>query len=377
MFGRKIAVIAASLMLTLSMSAVAFAGQDAPTTTNATNPANGSVLVIEKNLKVTNPTLTSVYGPGLTYNYAVAPETPSADNGGATITDAQNHTGTVHIGPAGGITLSAASMSWPKGTAVTASATGADNKKSINATANISSFTAPGIYRYKVTESADPADPSTIGVTDANAAEVRYIDVYIVNGNDGLEVSGVVMHDGGTAQTNKKTFDDSQFDTKNVEVKKVVAGNMADKNHEFPFAATVSDNGRKYFDGKGATAAAATNENATGSSSANLKDGESFWICGVSKVGTVAVTETNNTADTYKTNVSGMATVAQTDVAPNGTLASGTVTVTDNGQILFTNTLDRVSPTGVIMRFGPYIGMVLAALVFALIFRRTRQSNNA
>ena len=54
MFGRKIAVIAASLMLTLSMSAVAFAGSGTPTTT-ATNPANGSVLVIEKNLKVTNP----------------------------------------------------------------------------------------------------------------------------------------------------------------------------------------------------------------------------------------------------------------------------------------------------------------------------------
>ena len=55
------------------------------------------------------------------------------------------------------------------------------------------------------------------------------------------------MHDGGTAQTNKKTFDDSQFDTKNVEVKKVVDGKMADKNHEFPVRCYSCDNGRKYF----------------------------------------------------------------------------------------------------------------------------------
>ena len=366
---KRIAVIAASLMLVLSMSATVFASQDASTPTIATS---GSI-VIEKNLKVKNPTLTSVDGPGATFNYAIAPVAPVAGNGGTTITDAQNHTATVHQGPANGVALSAASITYPIGTAVDASDAGADNIKNITATADVSKFSAPGIYRYEVSETFLSEHCEVVN----NGNGTRYIDVYVENGESGLTIAGMVMHEGSIDSAHKKTFDNAEFETVNIEVKKQVTGNMADKNHEFPFAMTVSDSDRYYYDGEGATAAAATNKNTTAASSGTLKDGESFWLCGISKSGTVTATETNNTADTYKTAVSGLATVAQSDVAPNGTKPSGDVATSAGGQILFTNTLDSVSPTGVIMRFGPYVGMVLAAMAFAFIFRRTRKSNNA
>ena len=350
-----------SLILVLAMSVTVFAA----------NPSLESAITIDKNLKVTNPTLTSVDGPGLTYNYAVAPETPSANNGGTSISDGTN-SGTVYAGVANGITFTTSSVSWPKGTAVTASATGADNIKSITATADASKFTKPGIYRYKVTETADPADPTTLGVTDENAAEVRYLDVYVENDTTGLKIAGIVMHDGSVEASHKKTFDASQFDTHNIEVKKAVAGNMADKTHQFPFSAAVSDNGRKYFEGKGSAATSATTENTTGTSTTTLANGESFWICGVSKAGTVTVTETNDTTDTYSTAVSGMGTVQATDVAPNGTIASGAITMTESGQALFTNTLEAVSPTGVITKVGPFILLVLIAGALIMFNRRVK-----
>lgn len=369
---KKISKIFACVMavaMVLTMNITAFASQQGSTNTN---PSTGGTIKVEKNLKVKNATLTSVDGPGLTYNYAIAPETPSDSNGGTSITDGTN-TSVVTIGPAGGVTLSASSVSWPKGTAVDASPTGADNIKDFNAVADVTKFSKPGIYRYKITESANPADPSTIGVTDADAAEVRYVDVYIENDTTGFKVAGMVLHEGSG---NKKTFDASEFDTYNVKVTKVTTGSMADKNHQFPFAATVTDGSRYYFDGKGAEASAATSKTTTGSSSTTLKDGESFWMCGLSKVGVVTVTETNDTADTYTTAISGLATVTGADVAPSGTATTGNITTNQDGTVTFTNTLDTVSPTGVIMRFGPYVGMVLAAIAFGFIFKRTRKANS-
>ena len=379
MFGRKIAVIAASLMLTLSMSAVAFANQEAPTTT-ATNPANGSSIVIEKNLKVSNPNLASVDGPGLTMNYAIAPVAPSADNGGATITDNENpaHTGTVHQGPADGVTLSASSISWPIGTAVDASQAGADNVKSITANVDLSKFSVPGIYRYQLTETVG-ADTSATGA----AGETRYIDVYINNASSGtgLEVAGVVMHDGATEggkPSHKATFGDETFATVNITLQKTVSGNMADKNNQFPFTATTSDNGRYHY-AKKAEAPTAVNDNkkAEGTESTTLANTEMYYISGLSHEAAVAYEETNNTQDVYQTSITGGTASEASAVAAGATKAMASTDVDNAGAVVFNNALESVSPTGVIMRFGPYIGMVLAALVFALIFRRTRQSNNA
>jgi hypothetical protein len=141
--------------------------------------------------------------------------------------DLIGHTGTagnVKAGPNGGVTLSSNTVSWPADTAVTASPSGADNVKSFTATADISKFEGPGIYRYKITETATPANPATIGVTDSDPAEVRYLDVYVENKptqraeGSTCQIAGIVMHNGDLT-SGKKTFDDSTFETINITLK--------------------------------------------------------------------------------------------------------------------------------------------------------------
>ena len=358
---KKALVFVAGAMLVMGMSATVFA---------ADNPATGTTITIEKNLKVTNPTLSSVDGPGATFTYAIAPEEPSATNGGVTITDSENHTATVHTGPAQGIALSESTISYPIGTAVDASSTGADNVKSITATADASKFSAPGIYRYRLTET------SALGDCEAsNTNGTRYIDVYIKNGTGGLEVSGVVMHDGSTENgkpAQKKTMDNATFETVNITLQKSVAGNMGDKNHEFPFAGTVSDHNRYFYAKKAESPTAVdANKNTTGSIETNLKDTEMFYINGVSKSATVAYTETNNTQDTYQVIYTGG---ESSSVAPNGTKVMGATDVDDASAIVFTNTFEEVSPTGVIMRFGAPILILLAGIALVAINRRSRKA---
>lgn len=372
---RKITAIAAALAMIFAMSSVALAAGSS----NPANPTATGSIVIEKNLKVSNPDLASVDGPGLTMNYALAPVEPSADNGGVTITDNATptpHTGTVHQGVASGLALDVESLTWPVGTAVDASASGADNVKSLTATVTPTAFPAPGIYRYQLTE--------TVGTDTSNTGaegEVRYIDVYIENGNDGQVCSGVVMHDGANANgkpSNKTTFGDETFETVNITLTKTVAGNMADRNNQFPFAGTVTDNSR-YFYAKKSAAPTAIDENkiagaASGSAvSTTLKHEETYYISGLSHEAAVTYTETNNTQDTYQTAITGGTASAASAVAPSGTKAMTSTDVDNAGAVTFTNTLESVSPTGVVMRFGPYIAMIVVAA--ALVAMRKRATS--
>ena len=120
---------------------------------------------ISKVMKVINPDLSSVDGPGMEYSYSVSSAVPSEDNGGTSVTDAENRTGTVHEGPANGVSLVSSTVSFPVGTQVNASSNGADNKKYFTASADLTKYTAPGIYRYKISETLTPQDPTSVGVT--------------------------------------------------------------------------------------------------------------------------------------------------------------------------------------------------------------------
>ena len=374
---KRIAVVVASLMLVLGMSATVFASE---TPSNA-NPSNGGTIVIEKNLKVKNPTLTSVDGPDAGFYYTVAPVAPAAANGGTTITDG-THTATVHQGPADGVTLSASSITYPIGTAVNASATGADNIKSITATADISKFSAPGIYRYELTEEDDLGN---CGATDEGDNK-RWIDVYVENGANGLTIAGMVMHDGTVDASHKKTFDAAKFETVNIVLEKEVQGNMGDKNNEFPFQITLSDFGRYCYGHENEAPTAVDGDKITTPApvraaaspiTVNLKHGDKYYINGLSHEAAVAYIETNNTSDVYQVAIEGGTASAASAVNPNNTKEMASTDVDSALSVKYINTFESVSPTGVIMRFGPYIGMVLAAIAFGFVFRRTRKANNA
>lgn len=338
----------------------------------AANPTTESTITIDKNLKVINATLTSVAGPGLTYTYAIAPETPSATNGGTSITDSTGTAGNVKAGPNGGVTLSSNTVSWPADTAVTASPSGADNVKSFTATADISKFEGPGIYRYKITETATPANPATIGVTDSDPAEVRYLDVYVENKptqkaeGSTYQIAGIVMHNGDLT-SGKKTFDDSTFETINITLKNIVSGTMGDREHLFPFEGTITDNGRFFYAQKSESPSADDSFKVTnGSVKTSLANEEMYYINGLSTVARIQYKETNDTPDTYEVNYTNGTT---SNVAPTNEKAMAAVDAMD---IVFENKLDSASLTGIDLRYGAYIGIILFGLALIIINRKTK-----
>lgn len=182
------------------------------------------------------------------------------------------------------------------------------------------------------------------------------------------------------------------YDTYNVEITKKVTGDMGDKNHAFSFAYTVNNNGTNasYYAGKDKNAngnvavTASTETSFTGT----LKDSETFYIQGLSPNATFAVAEKNNTNDSYTLTVKGDNDAAVNDDAATPAVISGTPinpgsaiktelinvstydtatdyhgvsAVVDKDVLTFTNNLDAVSPTGVIIRSLPYVAMVVIA----------------
>ena len=366
---KKLAVTVISALTVITMSAAAYA-DDIP----LRGGNDGTSVNITKEMSVSNPDLLSVDGPGASYSYSIAPVEPSDDNGGTTVTDSNNNSATVHKGPQGGVTLTVSSASFPVGAALDSSAEGTVNTKYITAAATVTAFSSPGIYRYEITETADLG---SAGVTDTGD-RVRYLDVYVINSDDGLTVSGFTLHDkfnnktegfnGASAGPGEPFTGAATFETVNLTLTTEIKGNMGDKQNQFPFAGTVNDGGRYFFASKGSAPAAAEASKVSGTSvSTTLSDGEVYYLSGLSKTATVAYTETNNTEDTYKISVSGVRDIEQTAVAPNGTKEMPATTVTDAKDVTFTNTLNSVSPTGVAMRFGaPMVMLALGALLFSL-----------
>ena len=342
-----IAVFTAALLLVVGSSAQIFAA----------GTSNTGTISINKTLTVKNPTLTSVDGPGASYTYAVAPETPSASNGGTTVSDG-THSSTVKAGPANGVTLAGSPIAFPVGTAVQASASGAANTKSITATADITKFSTPGVYRYKITETPSLG---SAGVVD-NGTRDRILDVYIENGQSGLSIAGLVLHD---ANNNKLDgFDPAVFETVNITLKNTIGGAMGDKNHEFPFVASVSDNGRFYYVKKNEAPTNSDPNTTATSHNVALSDNQTFHINGISLNATVAYVETNDTSDTYEVNFTNGTASA---VSPNGTKEMTTIPVEANMLTVFENIFESTTPTNAVFIYGPYALIALLGIaVFAL-----------
>jgi len=400
---KKIAAIAASMMLVFSMAAAVYADDDPATFTNGVVETDNVKINIKKTLTVKNPVTCTVKGPGITYTYAVASVTPSAENGGTSVRDNQDREAHVEAMPADAVSLvdDHDTAAFLVSDDLNASEDGEPNVRNITAEVDISKFTHAGIFRCSITETPTIADNSVaegsreaaVGVTELASPidRVRYLDVYVINDGDGLKVSGYVVH---TKNGNQKIefsqqvkndgalADPPVFETKNITLTKQVGGNMGDKQHPFAFTATVQDTeNRQYYASMTAPADGAIGDLCTAgtATSPSLKHGETYYINGVSTVATVAYVETNNTSDKYKVTITGRTPAASSDavspVAAGATKEMSATNVTQAAAVTFTNELDSVSPTGVIRRFGPYIGMVLIALAL-IAFMKKRMSSN-
>ena len=285
-----------------------------------------------------------------------------------------------------------------------------------------------GIYRYVLTDTTTAATLTAAGIErNSDYNPTLYLDVYMKYNatSTGLEPYGYVLFKG-TADTGF-TYDDSaeetyklsgfdmesetnasdeiisdQYHTFNVEVTKEITGSLADKAHNFPFktdisTSVVTSQADFYYvvttDGTAAASADAA-LSATGawsigglnaSSALKFQNGDGILITGLPVSSNVLVSEQNDTVDSY------VASAKDTDdadvvldnnevtkvmAANNGTAAMKNAFAVDNtpakDEIAVTNTLEAISPTGVVLRFIPYAMMIAAGLSLMAVANKKR-----
>lgn len=235
-------------------------------------------------------------------------------------------------------------------------------KKTVSIDFSNVAFTAPGIYRYIVTESAS----SVNGITnDANAR--RILDVYVIydtsaSSTTSLKIAGSVMY----KETESSTLEKSRmfvntYSTNNVTLKKEVTGNQGDRNKDFTFTVTIQGNpGNVYSVLQGSNTVDLTvNQNGIASGTFSLKHDGSIVIQGLATRDTFAIEENDYSKESYNTSYKlNGATTATTGCSLSAT------TMGDSAQsVVFINNREGAVPTGILMEFEPYL--ILGAVVMA------------
>ena len=235
-------------------------------------------------------------------------------------------------------------------------------KKTVSIDFSNVAFTAPGIYRYIVTESAS----SVNGITNDDNAS-RILDVYVIydtsaSSTTSLKIAGSVMY----KETESSTLEKSRmfvntYSTNNVTLKKEVTGNQGDRNKDFTFTVTIQGNpGNVYSVLQGSNTVDLTvNQNGTASGTFSLKHDGSIVIQGLATGDTFAIEENDYSNESYNTSykLNGATT------ATTGRSLSAT-TMGDGAQsVVFINNREGSVPTGILMEFEPYL--ILGAVVMA------------
>lgn len=358
-------LFAAGMVLTAMTSALSAAAVQVPDSgvveTIADDDATRNTVTFHKDIVVHNDVEGTVYGPNVTYSYAIAPFTVT----NATVKDADGNSTHVKSGIEEAIaTTTNPTAEFTNNDSATISSAPVISKE-VSFAFDATKFGTAGIYRYVITEDAaeaggtDQTQLAALGVTrETEYNAKRYLDVYVSNGDgDTLQITGYVMfHDAvsngdisfdassgaTTPNTEKKTdgydADDSStptgggaadpgdmadhYYTENFTLNKTISGALADKTHKFPFTVTVSSaTGKsKKFTVKTADASKGQiNETTSGTASYDttlgtdgkltvsniaISDGGSIMLYGLPADATVLVTETNDTQDTYQVSIS-------------------------------------------------------------------------
>ena len=336
------------------------------------NAASGDgVVQFQKVLEMQNAQGASV--PNVTYTYTITPG--SAVGATATSPEIKAGVGTPAI----------ADVIYTKGDTITQN----EVTKNASITFPKGTFTAPGIYRYIITESAN----TNTDITDVDN-NMRYLDVYVINdANGGYKIDASVFTETAVtptfdAESGQPTYGAKNSDitdaytTYELSLDKVVDGNMGDKNRLFDFTI--------HFTGPANTSFTFGNqqvdldESGTGSVNLQLADGtEIAEITGIPSTVTYTVTENLNSSEGYNTtfaikrgsgDAQSIEKDAQKSTSENITATPQTMTKADNA-VVVTNEKKTVSPTGIMLSITPYALLAgMASALGALFFRRKKLS---
>ncbi len=284
------------------------------------------------------------------------------------------------------------SVTYAKGDTIT------QNKvtKNVTITFPAGTFTAPGIYRYVITESAntytgDAKTNTDIADIDGNT---RYMDVYVVNDSDGgykidatvfTETAVTPIFDKDTKQPtyggkNEELTD--AYTTYELSLDKVVEGNMGNKNQLFNF--TINFKGSANTSFTWGDKQVDLDDKGEGSVTLDLADKTAIAeIKGIPSNVTYTVTENISSSEGYDTTFAvkrgtgdsqSIAKDTAVSTSEKVTATTQTMTKADNA-VVVTNTKKTVSPTGIALSVTPYALLAgLASALGALFFRRKKLS---
>ena len=340
------------------------------------SPSFDKYLVMDKNANVPNAVFTFTIAPGAAVDAAdTAPQ--------------------VLAGPAGGATISGTAAFTPADTTYDtlqtgdvlnlAAGLGADQKyaaKTVNITADGTKFTAPGIYRYVITEEAT----SISGITN-DTDTTRVLDLYVTSdANGALTVSSAVLHkDASVLAAGSYTSKDSGFTntyaTSDLTISKTVTGNQGFRNKYFTFNVSISGAaaGTVYtvnLDAADETAGSNTNastltadSNGAVTGTFYLKHGQSIVIQGLTSGTTYTVTESIDSSEGYTTSY----VIGSAD-SVTGTATGAQEMGTADQTVAFTNHREGTVPTGILVDVAPYLLIfLLAGAGFVVLFGRKRR----
>lgn len=349
------AVVAATMVLALvGVAAPAWAeGQ-------STNP---QLSVTEGRVTITSKLTMDKYAvePNADFKYTIAPaEASELTNTGMPAT----------AGVEGAVSLSPSSVNYSaEGLSSEDNADGVT--KTITAQMSVSlvtsRFAAPGIYRYKITQTPPELDGLNVVYKEL------FLDVYVENGNSGLVAKGCTLSTAAGSGSKISGFE-NKYVTHKLTITKVVAGNQGDKNKDFEFTVTIKGaDGETYKYGTVKNGVTTMNKTTTKSGATfteTLKHGESVIVYGLSSEDKFAVTEADYHGDGYKTSYK---IGDGTNSTEGSSIAEGAIGAYDT-TVIFTNTKDATVPTDVIRTVAPYVAIVAFAAVMGVVFFRPRRN---
>lgn len=237
----------------------------------------------------------------------------------------------------------------------------------LSASLDISKFKAPGIYRYKITQTPPPLDGLNVTYKEL------FLDVYVENGSSGYVVGGCTLSVKAGSGEKAAGFV-NKYATHKLTITKVVAGNQGDKNKDFDFTVTIKGaDGETYKYATVKDGTTTPNEVKAASGTAirvSLKNGESVIFYGLSSEDTFTVTEKDYSSDGYTTSYK----IGDGTSSTEGSSIAETAIGDSDTTVTFTNTKEATVPTDVIRTVVPYAAIVAFAAVMGVVFFRPRRN---
>lgn len=329
----------------------------------------GSKLAVTDNKVTITSTLTmneNAVVPNATFNYSIAPaeeESELTSTSGMPVT----------AGVKDAVTLSPTSVNFSNKGLTSTENTG---EKTKTITANLSAeiktslFKAPGIYRYKITQT--PSELDGLNVT----YKELFLDVYVENeenGGSGYVVKGCILStEAGSGEKTAGFL--NKYATHKLAITKVVKGNQGDKNKDFKFTVTIKGAAGESYEyatvKNGATTMNPTPATSGTAVTVSLKHGESVIVYGLSSNDTYAINEADYSGAGYKTSYK----IGKSGTEVESKDIKATPIGASDALVTFTNTKEVTVPTDVIRTVVPYAAIVAFAAVMGVVFFRPRRN---